>query len=333
MHRWILAALLALLCARLAHADTVYMKNGLYIDGKIHVENNEYIILLVYNDSGRVKILRSMIERIEYDFTSKAATIQDDDVKGQHDLGVWAMTKGMYAEAVAQFEKVKGKEGAPDSTLKDLAGAYEHRQQLDKAYENYKEYLLGHADDADVKAKVDDLGKKLGITNGPENTPKPAVRDGHEVEFRWSAEKWANANDCDVNITQDKDTGNKMLVIQAKAGKQDKIAFGGTGKPLDLSGTKEILFKIYHTAPENARLAIALINEKNEFFESKQVGIPPKAWSTQSIKIDGKDFKCAKDGWAAYGHEVDGRDHIKKIIFMIYSQRDFVMYVDSIFFR
>lgn len=333
MKRFVLVALLAMLCVSVARADTVYMKNGLYIDGKVHVENNEYIILLVYNDSGRVKILRSMIDRIEYDFASKAESIKDDDVKGQYDLGVWAMSKGMYAEAVTQFEKVKGKADAPEGTLKELANAYEHRQQLDKAYENYKEYLLGHADDSAVKTKVDDLAKKLGIGNNPDTTTKPAVRDGHEVEFRWSAEKWANANDCTVSLTQDKDTGNKMLVIQAKAGKQDKIAFGGVGTPLDLSGSKEMLFKIYHTAPENARLAVALINEKNEFYESKQVSIPPKAWATQSIKIDGKDFKCAKDGWAAYGHEVEGRDHIKKIILMIYTQRDFDMYVDSIFFR
>lgn len=323
---------LAILASGSALADTIYMKNGLRIDGKVHIETAEYIILLVYNESGRVKIPRNNIDRIDYDFATKAASIKDDDIKGQYELGVWALSKGMYAEAITQFEKVKGKEGAGKDTLKLLGEAYEHRQQLDKAYECYKEYLLVNPDDAEIKKKSDDLAKKLGI-GGPNAATKTQVREGHEVEFTWVAEKWANANNCTVNVTADKDSGNKMLVIQAQAGKQDKIAFSGSGTPLDLSQSKEVMFKIFHDAPENARIAVALVNQNNEFYESKQIGVPPNAWSLQTIKIDGPDFKCAKDNWAAYSNPVAGRDHIKKIIFMIYTQRGFTMYVDSIFFK
>lgn len=327
---WMVLAVVAGLGLPQAWADTVEMANGLKIHGKVHLETNEYIILLVYNESGRVKIPRSQIKHIEYDFATKAAGIAEDDIKGQYDLGVWAFGKGMFAEAITQFEKVKGKEGAGADTLKLLAQAYERRGQLDKAYEINKEYLLGNPDDADLAKHNADLAKKLGIGGGE---AKPAIKDGLEVEYRWASEKWANANTATVTVTEDKDTKNKMLCIQTQAGKQDKFNCAGQGTALDLSQSKEILFKIHHNAPEKARIAIAFVNQNNEFYESKQLGVAANAWSTQSLKIDAADFKCAKDGWAAYGHNLGGREHIKKIIFLIYSQREFTLYVDSIFFR
>ena len=331
MRMLMLALMVVLLRLGAAHADTIYMKTGLKIDGKVHIETPEYVILLVYNESGRVRIPRDQIDRIEYDFATKAAKIKADDVKGQYELGVWAMEKGMYAEAIAQFEKVKGQGGA--DTLKRLGELYERRSLLEKAHENYKNYLLTHPDDSAVKQKVDDLANKLGLAVGSNPVLKPKVVEGHEVHYRWNGEKWPNqTNTCAVSLVPDPNTGNQMLAIQAQAGNLDKIAFSGKGAALDLSASKEIIFKVFHNLPQNAILAIAFKNKDNEYFESKQLSVPAQAWSNQTLKIDGNDFKCKKSEWA-FTSPIEGRDNIKEIIVLVHTQRDMTMYMDFIFFR
>lgn len=316
-------------------ADTVQMKNGLKIEGKVHLETPTFIILLVYNDSGRIRIPRSQIASIEYDFESKALALEEDDYKGQYELGVWAFSKGMYDEAIQQFEMVKGKEGAGADLLKLLGQAYDKKGQLDKAYECYKDYLKFHPKDAELKKRADEIYKELGL--GEDTTekpkPKPKVVDGLESLFTWKPEKWAGTNPCTVSPTADKDTGNKMFVLQVKDGNGEKSAFSGVGKdPLDLSEVKEMIFKAYHNGKRRVYIAVAFTNKQGEYFESRQKTVAPNTWAKLKIELDGKSFKSQKSGWK-HSVPIGGKGHINRVVFLIYQPQPLTMYVDHVFFR
>ncbi len=317
-----------------AWADTVEMNNGLKIDGKIHLETPEFIVLLVHNESGRVRIPRKDIKSIDYDFASKAANLKDDDYKGHYDLGVWAMGKGKYAEAIQEFERVKGQAGAGPDLYKLLGQAYEKRTQFDKAYEQYKEHLRLQPGDAEIKKRVDELAKQLGV--GATTAQKPQIKDGLEVDFQWSPEKWNNSNPCTVQLTSDKDTGNRMLVLQAPGGTKDKLAFGGTGQPLDLTESKEIICKVFHNGVAPIEFAVAFKNQAGDFFETDQKRAAPNSWVNLIVPIAGKSFKSTRNQFSSYTDTLEGKDRIKQIYVLIYgpcAQRELTLYVDHIFFR
>ena len=310
------------------------MNNGLKLEGKIHLETPEFIVLLIHNEAGRVRIPRKEIKSIDYDFASKAATLKDDDYKGHYDLGVWAMGKGKYAEALQEFERVKGQAGAGPDLYKLLGQAYEKRSQFDQAYEHFKEYQRLNPGDAEVKKRVEELAKQLGV--GAVAAPKPQVKDGLEADYQWTPEKWNNSNACTVQATADKDSGNRMLVLQSQGGNKDKVAFGGTGQPLDLTESKEIIFKIYHNGVAPAQLAIAFKNQAGDFFETDLKRAAPNTWVNLVVPIAGKAFKSTRNQFSSYADTLEGKEKIRQLYVLIYgpcAQRELTLYMDHVFFR
>ncbi|MCZ7646898.1 MAG: hypothetical protein M5U26_16685 [Planctomycetota bacterium] len=340
-------ALLAALVSCLAHADTVKLKNGLeFSNCKIYRETPEFIVILVYNEAGKVQIPREMIEKIDYDLASRLEALQEDDWKAQYELGVWAFEKGMYPDAIAQFEKVKGKEGAGADLFKLLGKAYDRRTQSDKAYESFKEHLRMNPGDEETRKRADELAKELGLDQNPAPNPadpnpnpqapkEPLKPDlGLEATYKWKPEKWDNSNACNVTVQTDNDTGNKLLAVQSVEGNKDKFAFSGSGKnPLDLSASKELIFKAYHNNNRPLRVAMAFINKKGEFFETKQERVAPNTWVNLTFPIDGAVFKSSRNNFNGYTDTLDGKDNVARILFLVYEQSAFTLYVDYIFFR
>jgi tetratricopeptide (TPR) repeat protein len=313
---------------------SIVMTDDLTMEGRILREAPDHVVLLVYDGAGRVKIPRSRIKSIEYDFATKSASLAEDDYRGHYELGVWAFHRSMYAEAIQELEKSKGQAGAGPDLLKLLALAQDRTEQFKEAFENYKQYLQAHPEDAEVATRVEELAKTYGVTEPvtAEQPKQPAIPEGLEVSFRWYAETWNNANPCFVSETKD-EAGNRSLAVQGQAGAQDKVAFSGTGtNPLDLTNCKEMVCRIYQTGAADARLATAFHNLDGEYFETREQRIPTKEWTTFSIPLTGKNFKSAKTNWN-YTAELEGRNGITRIIFLVYGHRELTMYVDSIFFR
>jgi tetratricopeptide (TPR) repeat protein len=337
---------LLLLCALAAFApgllaDTVEMKpegddpnkEGLKLEGKVQKEYEEYIVFLVDNEKGKIRIYKNKIKNIEYDINTMTEKLKPDDYAGRYKVGVWAMDKAMYAEAIEIFEKLKGQEGPGPDMLKLLASAYENRTQLDKALENYSDYAKLHPDDTAVAAKVAELSK---IVNPEPTTPggeknKPKVVDGLEGDGTWVAENWGNV--AKVQFSVDPVTGNKTVAVQSEGGDKDKIAVSRTGQPLDLSESHEMIIRINHNSAAPIAMAFAFINAQGEFHETKQMRVPPGSWTNLSIRVDGKTFKANRNNFKDYDLEIEGKGNIKRIAFLIYSQKPILLYMDAIFFK
>jgi hypothetical protein len=318
-------------------ADTVEMKDtGLKIEGKIHRETDDFIILLVHNETGQIRIPRNKIKNIEYDIRTQLEKIEEDDHAGRYKVAMWAIEKGMFPEAIDLLNQVKGKEGVPPEAAKLLGQAYEQRAQLDLALQNYNDYLKAKPDDKEVAARVEALAKEVGPENpagNPDQPAKPKIVDGLEGDGTWVAEKWPNdANDCVAAITTEAGTGNKVISVTSAGGEKQKSAFSRTGQPLNLSESKEMVFKVFLNTPAPMSLALAFNNAAGEFFESKQMRITPNAWQTMSLKVDGKDFKAQKNGWQ-HSLPLEGKERISRIYFMIYGTRQYTLHVDSVFFK
>ena len=176
-------------CAVIAWADTVELKPdgdnpdapGLKLEGKVVRELSDAIVLAVqnqrFNEERKVVIPRSKIKAIEYDINSERSELEEDDYPGHYRLGKKAIEKGKLHEALKILEGIKGKEGVGQDMLKLLGHAYEQRQKLDKALENYSDYLKLSPDDKEVAAKVEKLKKEVNpeAEAGPEGMT-PGVR-------------------------------------------------------------------------------------------------------------------------------------------------------------
>ena len=323
------------------NADTVEMKpegpdqtkEGLKLEGKVNRETEDYIILLVQGDKGKVRIPKSKIKNIEYDIKTQESTLKEDDYAGRYKVGLWAMDKGMYADAIDIFEKLKGQQGPGPDMLKQLGKCYDERQMFDKALKNYSDYQLLHPDDTQVADRIKALNKEVN-PNG--DAPKPgetAVKknvDGLEADGVWAAENWGNPGK--IQFTTDA-SGNKMVAGQSDGGMKDKVAFSRTGQLLNLSESKEIWFKVFHNCPAPLNVSVAFMNSQGELYELSQMKIPSNGWVNKAVKIDGKVFKAAKNEWKEFNLELDGKERISRILFMVYGQRPFTIYIDSLFFK
>ena len=324
--------------AVLAEGDRIIMVDDLAIEGRIHQEAKDFIILMVHNEAGRVQIPRSRIKSIEYDFATKAAELADDDYKGHYDLGVWAFQRGMYAEALSELEKAKGQQGAGPDIYKMLGVSYDKQEDFKSAYENYKEHLRMNPNDEEIKARADELAKSVApaekvapTTHKP--VTKSKVPEGLEGIFRWYAERWDNANKCAVSVSVDPDSGNRVISVQGQGGKQDKIAVGGSGaRPLDLSESKQMFFMVYHSGKTKARIAVAFINRQGEFFESREQHVAPNSWVKLTYDLKKNDFKSAKTKWN-YKSGIDGAQNIARVLFLVYGRTDLNLFIDRIFFK
>jgi len=327
-------------------ADTVEMKpegddpskEGLKLEGKVQKEYEEYIVFLVDNEKGKVRIYKNKIKNIEYDINTMTEKLKPDDYAGRYKIGQWAMDKAMYAEAIEIFEKLKegikdGKEGAGPDLLKLLAQAYENRTQLDKALENYSDYSKLHPEDTAVAAKVTELSKIINPdpTVAPGDKTKPKNVDGLEGDGTWVAENWGNV--AKVQFSVDPVTGNKTVAMQSEGGDKEKIAISRTGQPLDLSESHEMILRVNHNSAAPVAMAFAFINAQGEFHETKQMRVPPGSWTNLSIKVDGKTFKANRNNFKDYDLEIEGKGNIKRIAFLVYSQKPILLYLDAIFFK
>jgi hypothetical protein len=322
-------------------ADTVEMKpegddpskEGLKMDGKVQKEYEDYIVFMVDNDKGKVRILRSKIKNIEYDINTQTEKLKPDDYAGRYKVGLWAMDRAMYAEVIEIFEKLKGQEGPGPDMLKQLALAYEKRQQMDKALENYSDYAKLHPEDAGVADKVTELNKivhpETNVATGEK--AKPKVVDGLEGDGTWVAENWGNV--AKVQFSVDPVTGNKTVAVQSEGGEKDKIAISRTGQPLDLSESHEMVLRVNHNGAQPVAMAFAFINAQGEFHETKQMRVPPGSWTNVTVKVDGKTFKANRNNFKEYDLEIEGKGNIKRIAFLIYSQKPILLYMDAVFFK
>lgn len=319
-----------------AEGDRIIMVDDLAIEGRIHEEATDFVVLMVYKDAGRVSIPRSRIKSIEYDFATKAASLAPEDYKAHYDLGTWAFQRGMYAEAIGELEKAKGKTGAGPELNKMLGVAYDKKEDFKSAYENYKEHLKANPNDTEIKARADELAKSVApatVQQTATATPKSKVDEGLEGIFKWYAEKWDNANVCTVSVSVDADTANRVIAVQGQTGDKDKIAFSGSGaKPLDLSTSKEMICLIYHSGKTEARIAVAFINQQGEFFESREQKVAAGSWAKLTFPLKNKDLKSAKSGWN-YKSDLEGAENVTRVLFLIYGRTDLDLFVDRIFFK
>jgi tetratricopeptide (TPR) repeat protein len=319
---------------------------GDLIYGKIHKELPDYVVMLMRDDKARVRVPREKIKTINFSMGTRLAALQPDDYAGQYKVGLWAMEKNMYPEAINLFETLKkakadNKEGAEnidEDMLKQLGRAYEARGQLDKALANYEEYAQGHKEDAEVAAVI----KKLEAVVKPQDTAadpavtaaaKPKHVDGLEADGNWQAEKWDNANPSTIQFTTDKE-GNKMIVVQSEGGGKDKMAFSRYGQPpLNLTDSTDMIFKAFNDGEKPITIACAFVNAEGDFHESHGQRIMPKQWMKLDFKIEGKVFKSTRNDFKEYNQELKGREHITRITLMIYDQRPVRLFIDSVFFK
>lgn len=335
-----------LLCAALAgiglsaQADTVYLiENGRFLEGKVLRETDEYIVLLVHNEEGQIRIPKDKIKKIEYDIKSQLANLDDDDYAGRYKVGVWAEQKGMFKEAIGLLESLRGKTGVGDDLDKLLGQAYDKEKQFDKALKCFLDYMKTHPDDKEIDARVKELLKVVNpeAAGGPQKAPPSS---GYAGTGTWTSEGWKDVIPSAVQITTDP-TGKKVLAIASKGatGQQQKMAITRTDAPFELieSDTKkeykEMLLRVSSDAKKPINMAVAFVNGNGEYFESRGKAIPGnKTWTDISFKLEGTDFKTQATNWE-HKAALTGKEKILRFTLLCTEHSAFNMWIDGIFFK
>ncbi len=321
--------------------DFIEMITGDKMYGKIHKEFPEYVILMVKEDSGRIKVPKEKIKSLNYSMDTRLKSLEEEDYAGKFKVGMWGMEKGMYQQSIALFEDIKkteNKEGVDNGEInKQLGRAYDALHQSDKALEAYNEYKQGWKEgfvDAEVAERITKLDEEVNPKVAEAAKPAAAkVVDGLEADGNWVAETWNNANPCTVTLSTDPKSGNKVIAITSVGGTKDKMAFSRYAQPLDLRESSEMVFKIFNSADAPVNLACAFVNGQGDFHESKMLKIPAKSWVSQSFKVEGKVFKSNRNDFKEWNLDLAGREHISRITFLVYGQKPFTLYLDSLFFK
>ena len=312
-------------------ADTIYMKDtNLRIEGKILRETSDYVLMMVFEDHGQIRIPKEKIRKIEYDIKTQLANLKDDDVAGHYKVAVWAMDKGLYTDVISILTSLEGKDGVGPEYSKVLAQAYDKTQQLDKALKCYQDYDKLHPGEADVTARIAELTKLVNPESASSPQPAKNLDSGLAGSGTWQDEKWPDAIPCTCQMTTDKD-GKKIITVQSTGGTKDKAAFTRTGN-LNLKDSKEMVFRICQNSAKPVQIAIAMIDSKNEFMESRPLMVPGNSWSTLTLKLDDKRFKSAANKWQ-FVDSLDNRDNVQRIVFLVYDHRPVTLWIDGIFFK
>ena len=330
---------LGLLCVSAApsRADTIELaETGMKLEGKVQRDIDDYIVFILGDNTGTLRIPKSKIKNIEYDIKTQLANLKEDDYAGRYKVGLWAMERNMFPEAIELFEELEGKEGPGSDRLKHLGKAYEQRKQLDKALQNYSDYLKIHPEDSAIAEHVKTLSKEVNPDDAAAVTPdgkpaKPKHQDGLEGDGQWIVENWGIAGKA--QFTLEPNTGNKMIVVQSDGGDKDKVAISRTGPPLDLSDSKEMIVRMFHNGPAPMGIAVAFINTQGEFHESRAIRVPPNTWFPFSQKMDGKQFKANRNNFKDYDLEIEGKERVTRMVFLVYGAKPFTLYLDGVYFK
>ena len=331
--KWMLGALGLLGCVLpfAVQADTIYMKDtNLRIEGKILRETSDYVLMMVFEDHGQIRIPKDKIRKIEYDIKTQLANLKDDDYAGHYKVALWAMDKGLYNDVISILTLLDGKEGVGPDFSKVFGQSYDKTQQLDKALARYNDYIKLHPDDAEITARIAELTKLVNPESASGPQPAKNLDSGLAGSGTWQDEKWPDAIPCTCQMTTDKD-GKNNITVQSAGGAKDKAAFTRTGN-LNLKESKEMVFRICQNSATPINIAIAMIDSKNEFMESKQFRVPGNTWSTLSLKLDEKSFKSAANQWK-HVDALDNRDNVQRIVFLVYERRPVTLWIDGIFFK
>jgi hypothetical protein len=336
------AAAVALFCAPL-RADTVEMKEtGLKLEGKVERETEEYIVLRVHNDSGAVRIPKTKIKAIEYDIKTQLENVGAEDGPGRFRVGKWALEKGLTKDAIAIFEALNGAEGVPPERFKLLGQAHELRQDPDNALKAYSDFLKAVPGDAEVQARVAALQEaqktataaaNTGNTGNTETPGKKQFHNGLEATGTWITENWGHPGKTQV-VADKANPENKVVTSVCEGGDKDKYAVTRFDvAALNLTDSKEILFKMFHDSPTPLLVAVAFQNNAGEFHETRQFRVPGNTWDAKTMKIEGKVFKANRNNFQEFNLELQGKEAITKLMFLVYGQRKFNLFIDDVYFK
>jgi serine/threonine protein kinase len=185
------------------------------------------------------------------------------------------------------------------------------------------------SDDAGQQASHPQPGTDPNPNGTPPTRPAGRGRDGMEGEPGWVAEKWGNPAELQI-VDQGKDSKNRVLCVAFRDTRKNKVAVRLDGT-WDLTAYDTLRFDVWNASEGSISLAVAFNTLPGwRFFETPTERIAPKKWTTMSIDLNAKNYKCAENNWCHKG-PLENRDNVKQIILTIYnSTQEGVVYFDRV---
>jgi len=94
-----------------------------------------------------------------------------------------------------------------------------------------------------------------------------------------------------------------------------------------------MIVRMFHNGPAPMGIAVAFINTQGEFHESRAIRVPPNTWFPFSQKMDGKQFKANRNNFKDYDLEIEGKERVTRMVFLVYVAKPFTLYLDGVYFK
>ena len=166
---------------------------------------------------------------------------------------------------------------------------------------------------------------------------KAQVVNGLEADGAWLVESWSIPGQA--SVTEDKDTGNKLLVLAGEGANavkdtqrsKEKVAITRIGQVLDFSERRELLCRMNLTSRVPVEVAFAFTSRAGDWHETKTVRVTPGKWLPVTAQIAGRVFKSPQNQFKDYHQELQGREAISRIGVVVYSDQPFTLQIDDLF--
>ncbi|MEW6356864.1 MAG: hypothetical protein AB1696_11085 [Planctomycetota bacterium] len=150
--------------------------------------------------------------------------------------------------------------------------------------------------------------------------------DDMSEPMKWARQTWADPAELQiVDINAD-----KMLIVRYQRGAENKVAIG-RGMKLDVSSRGMLVVDVENQTTQPVQLCLALVTD--QFYESQGQQLQPGMNKGISFSLSDASYKCAKDGWLNYNHQVGSLNSLGQVLFMIYppgTVKDGAMLFDNV---
>lgn len=288
--------------------DIILLKSGEGIEGHVTARTKRAIKILVAE--GTFWIPLSAVKRIEFNIESRLRELKKNDYKGRYELAKQALEMGQAQKAKEILKSIADKPGLDPEMYRMLARLHDEAEEYKEALQNWERYLVAHPKDAEAIDRIAELSKVVR----PVKEEVVAVKEGLEAK-KWQPLTWGNKTSLSTQVVN----SNKLLAVSVEGGEKDKGPFSNAGR-YDFSKKGNLLFDVYNYQKTPISIAVALIDNKNEYYESRTIRVM-HGWNIdQMMDVKKTNWKTKTSNWR-HTAEVKNINDIRQIIFLVYNGR------------
>lgn len=327
--------------------DLIILDNAQRFRGTVVSEQSDAEWVTVDTGSGRLRLPRARIARVEYGLAARVAQVAPGDLQGLIDLAHWCRAHGHHEQARAALNRAVAFPDCPLAVRGLHARVVDELEGPEVALPLYIAYRNAGGEDPELLARLAELeaaraawAEQLrGLGLDPEATLREGrpvaaasatpVDEGYE-RFPWVADhpQWSAPARIETITLLTPEGPRRVLQVDVEP-QPDKPALDKAAlvlrRPLQLTGRRAFGLLVANASDREIRIALALkTGAQWTYHESRALPVPPGGAAQEfvplSFDLTAADFKTQASGWAHRARVAD-LHQVREVQIVIYHGR------------